>query len=120
MRVPHSPAPPSAHPGWDLALPPLTSVFSFPGPSMARHNPGGLCSFPYSSHPCQVSSPYHVHALTKLLLPNPFVPSKYVEGPKHPTSCSSASSYQDLPNLCIEGSWGRGVDGVRREAEDVS
>lgn len=62
MRVPHSPAPPSAHPCWGLALPPLTSVFSFPGPSMARHNPGGLCSFPYSPHPCQVSSPFHVHA----------------------------------------------------------
>lgn len=49
-------------------------VFSFPGSSKERHHPGGLCSFPYSPHSCQISSPYHVHALDQAAFAQPIPP----------------------------------------------
>lgn len=76
MRVPHSQAPPSAHPYWDLALPPLTSLFFLSQVPLWKGTiQVGFAPFPISL--THARSPFHIMPMPqhKLRVPNAFLPS---------------------------------------------
>ena len=87
--------------------------FSLPGPSVERHHPGGLCSCPYSPHPCQLSNLSQVQAPDHTALAQQPIPTIRMKAHECPSPCSPGSSYQLLPILCVGGYKGQGWKGNR-------
>ncbi|KAM9092003.1 kunitz-type protease inhibitor 1 isoform 3-T4 [Megaptera novaeangliae] len=83
------------------------------GPSVERHHPGGLCSCPYSPHPCQLSNLSQVQAPDHTALAQQPIPTIRMKAHECPSPCSPGSSYQLLPILCVGGYKGQGWKGNR-------
>ncbi|XP_036701134.1 kunitz-type protease inhibitor 1 isoform X5 [Balaenoptera musculus] len=83
------------------------------GPSVERHHPGGLCSCPYSPHPCQLSNLSQVQAPDHTALAHQPIPTIRMKAHECPSPCSPGSSCQLLPILCVGGYKGQGWKGNR-------
>lgn len=83
-----------------------SSVFFLLGPSLERHGPGELCSFPHSPHlGFHLTSPWLCRHPSSLC-PVHSCPHKMWKDHKCPTPCCPAPC-QDLPSLCAGRACGR-------------